>query len=304
MPRPIRVIVAGVAEPEARDLTLAAAAQAAAASGAALHLVHVADFPPVLWGDGEGAYADARAAREAELRACLERAARSAAPGVKVTAWIAHGAPGEALLDAAEDLLADLVVVGASHRGPLGQALLGTAAQRVLRGSPVPVLVVRGSPVPPRRVLLTTDLSAASAAVHEAGLDTIEAMGGGHLPEVRSLVAVLHSLMPPPLPREVLETAAEAQLGEFLELRRRRAYPADPAVRVGEPYAAISAEAAEWGADLVVLGTHGRSAVERFFLGSVAEAVLRAVPCNALVVPPAAAQAEVAAHAEAAGAAV
>jgi hypothetical protein len=46
--------------------------------------------------------------------------------------------------------------------------------------------------------------------------------------------------------------------------------------------------AREWEADLVVLGTHGRRGLPRFFLGSVAETVLRKAPCSALVIPPAA----------------
>ena len=51
--------------------------------------------------------------------------------------------------------------------------------------------------------------------------------------------------------------------------------PVEYAVRFGEPAEEILEEAREFGADLVVMATHGRSGVVRLMLGSVAEAVLR-----------------------------
>jgi len=56
-------------------------------------------------------------------------------------------------------------------------------------------------------------------------------------------------------------------------------------VREGSPGAEIRAAAAEWGADLIVLGTHGRGGIKRLLLGSTAESVLRHAPCPVLVVP-------------------
>jgi nucleotide-binding universal stress UspA family protein len=54
----------------------------------------------------------------------------------------------------------------------------------------------------------------------------------------------------------------------------------------GDPPTAIVAQAATMGADLVVMGTHGRSGFDRFVLGSVTEKVLREAPCPVLTVPP------------------
>lgn len=51
----------------------------------------------------------------------------------------------------------------------------------------------------------------------------------------------------------------------------------------GVPYQAVIDEAKEWGADLIVMGTHGRSGFERAFLGSVAERVVRLAHCPVLV---------------------
>lgn len=56
-------------------------------------------------------------------------------------------------------------------------------------------------------------------------------------------------------------------------------------VAEGDPAEEIVEFAASQGADILVLGTQGHSALERFFLGSVAEAVLRRAPCPILAVP-------------------
>jgi nucleotide-binding universal stress UspA family protein len=51
----------------------------------------------------------------------------------------------------------------------------------------------------------------------------------------------------------------------------------------GIPYKGILDRAEEWSADLIVMGTHGRSGVERALAGSVAERVIRLAPCPVLV---------------------
>jgi nucleotide-binding universal stress UspA family protein len=56
-------------------------------------------------------------------------------------------------------------------------------------------------------------------------------------------------------------------------------------LQIGKPSVEIVKAAAEWPADLIVIGSHGRRGIERAMLGSVAEAVLRHAPCPVLVVP-------------------
>ncbi len=56
------------------------------------------------------------------------------------------------------------------------------------------------------------------------------------------------------------------------------------AVATGDARSIILENAAEWNADLIVLGSHGRKGLERFFLGSVSEAVARHASCSVLIV--------------------
>lgn len=61
--------------------------------------------------------------------------------------------------------------------------------------------------------------------------------------------------------------------------------PVERMVREGSPGTEIRAAAAEWKADLIAIGTHGRGGLKRLLLGSTAEAVVRHAPCPVLVVP-------------------
>lgn len=57
-------------------------------------------------------------------------------------------------------------------------------------------------------------------------------------------------------------------------------------LREGQPADQILAAAREWDADVIVIGTHGRSGVSRLVLGSTAESVVRHAPCPVLVIKP------------------
>jgi nucleotide-binding universal stress UspA family protein len=74
------------------------------------------------------------------------------------------------------------------------------------------------------------------------------------------------------------------ELDESLEPFLGEGVPIESKVVDGEPWRAIRAEAEALPADLVVMGTHGRSGFEHLLLGSVAEKVLRSAPCPVLTV--------------------
>lgn len=86
--------------------------------------------------------------------------------------------------------------------------------------------------------------------------------------------------------------AAEQQLRRRGEERVARAeqllckagFSVRTVVKEGDPRAEILDHAAKWGADLIVLGSHGRRGLERFLMGSVAEFVSRHAGCSVEIV--------------------
>ena len=81
-----------------------------------------------------------------------------------------------------------------------------------------------------------------------------------------------------------IEEDAEASLRNVLRPEWGTPPAVEYAVRSGEPVAAVAALAAEIGADLIVLATHGRTGLIHALLGSSAERMLREAPCPVLVV--------------------
>jgi nucleotide-binding universal stress UspA family protein len=140
------------------------------------------------------------------------------------------------------------------------------------------------------RVLVPVDFSPSSRAALEYAAFVADAFG--------ATVVVLHVWEPPGyvgpdtlalLPVAAAQPGWEETRGEVLReveafLGPAGARPRRLEVRVeaGEPSDVILAAAAKGGADLVVIGTHGRTGLTRLLLGSVAEAVLRRAPCPVL----------------------
>jgi nucleotide-binding universal stress UspA family protein len=79
-----------------------------------------------------------------------------------------------------------------------------------------------------------------------------------------------------------------ADVGQLLITEAAPGVAADAALVEGTPAAGILDHARQMNADLIVMGTHGRSGVDRVLIGSVTEKVLRKATCPVLAVPPAA----------------
>ena len=200
------------------------------------------------------------------------------------------GRPYEEIVARAESVRADLIVAGRHGHRAVRNLLIGTTIERVIRHGTIPVLVVnRPDTRAYARPLLTTDLGDAAVAVARELIRLVA--------EPVRAIPVLHASLLPvaatshfahPGDRVVeLERAATTQM-DRLVTRLVREHPATwvPLVRIGDPRNVILDEIAARNIDLVAVGTHGRSGVARMFVGSVAERVIAAAPCDVLVVRP------------------
>ena len=85
---------------------------------------------------------------------------------------------------------------------------------------------------------------------------------------------------------EEAKKADAAQLEEEAEELRKLGWKVQTSVVVENPRRGLAHAAGSWGADLIVLGSHGRGAFQRLLLGSTAQAVLRQAPCSVEIVRP------------------
>jgi nucleotide-binding universal stress UspA family protein len=141
-----------------------------------------------------------------------------------------------------------------------------------------------------RRILHPTDFSRASGAAFLKAVALAK--------ESRAQLLLVHVMLPPtpfigdgyvsPKTYEDLEAAARRSAQRELAKVAARAQKAKAGVKAvlveGVPYDKIARVARSKRADLIVMGTHGRSGLSKFFLGSVAERVIARAPCPVLTV--------------------
>ncbi len=144
------------------------------------------------------------------------------------------------------------------------------------------------NPIPDiRRVLVAHDFSETSSAALDYALGLAKKLGAH--------VTVVHAYETPSYGApEVLilatdwikqfEVVARETLDKIIAGVRQRGFDAEPVLRKGTAWREINAAAAETKADLIVVGSEGRSGLGRALLGSVAEKVVRTAPCPVLVV--------------------
>lgn len=201
------------------------------------------------------------------------------------------GWPDTSLMRKAEELGADLIVVGSRGYTGLKHVLLGSVAERVVRYAPCAVLVARASPEV-GHVLAATDFSdPALPAV--AAASSIATRREAKLTVIHSLAIRSYALSNASSPfgggamvpdEGAIADAREAARGLIEESLNRLGAKGDSIVEDGLPEDDILRHASRLPADLIVLGAWGRTALNRIALGSVAETVARSAHCSVLVV--------------------
>lgn len=140
-----------------------------------------------------------------------------------------------------------------------------------------------------RDILVATDLEpdSASARALDLAIDLATGFGAAltlvHVHEFPAVAYPHAAVNFASLQASVLDAASEA-LVAFAASVRERFPQAKSVLRRGRPWEEILAAAAEYRADLIVIGTHGRRGLSRALLGSVAEKVVRLSPVPVLTV--------------------
>ncbi len=272
----------------------------AGAYAATLDLVNVLEFEP--WRDLEyqvnQLYLEDRTR---EIRAQLADTARKAsARGVRVERHERVGLPSLEVMKLAAELHSDLIVMGTHGRTGLDHVLIGSTAERVVRGAPCPVVTIRHADSGRRdkgggvettlqtlaHLLVAIDFSDCSREALEYAVRLADRFG--------SAVTLLHVVEPVGYGLDFTLTHAPTgaalraevehsmkQLGEAFERRGLKAHyeivpgvPADVVLRVAQAR----------GSDAIVVGTHGRRGWSHVRFGSVAEAIVRLAGCPVFTV--------------------
>jgi nucleotide-binding universal stress UspA family protein len=250
------------------------------------------------WAAGIGV--DVEAAEEsatAQAEAVLEKAARTlVGTSATVERAVLRGRPASCIVEDARAFMADVIVLGSRGHGTIASMVLGSVAGEVVDHAPCPVLVARVPHI--TRVILAHDGSDFASAAERTlvewplfGHATIEVVSVSRPPGPWLVPA--WAILPEPSIEDHVEAARaelehHRQVSEGVARRMRGAgLRATAVVEVGDPATAIMDVAEAHQADLIAVGTHGRSGLERLFLGSVARNVMQHAHVSVLVVRPA-----------------
>jgi nucleotide-binding universal stress UspA family protein len=213
--------------------------------------------------------------------------------GLKADHAVLRGRPADALLSWIDRHRPDLVIVGTRGDSELTQALVGSVSAELVDRSPVPVLVAR-RPILERVVVAVDGSDIASEAVAAVRrwpflvTTTIRTLSVAPAPVMWWPDELIAGSTARPV--EDRDAAADALLehdaiaAEAAATLRAAGFVSNSEVRSGSPAQEIVAFAREWEADLVILGSRGRTGVARLLLGSVARNVLHHASSSVLVV--------------------
>ena len=269
----------------------------AVAFDAAVHVLSVVDTPALegLSSIGKPDLDEQQAAMEAEAQAAVDvvtTMVEERDSTIDITTRTEQGTPYRAIGSYVDEAGIDAIAMGTTGRSGLERVVLGSVTENVLRTVDVPVLAVPpGAEATPvvdeaiENVLLPTDGSEGTARAVDWGVEF-----------AATFDAMCHTLYSADTgrftggaePGELL-TALQDAGQEALDTVRERATDARVSVTGtvanGPPVRVIMDYAAENRIDLIVIGTHGRSGIERRLLGSVTENVLRNAELPVFCVP-------------------
>lgn len=267
---------------------------------AAIHLVHVhpADEAASMPGAAHLLLQSAEAIeRLNEELAGIHR--KRVEPFCPENCHIRGGRPYQEIIGLARQIAADLIVLSTRGHSGLKHLLLGSTAERVVRGAPCPVLVARKrkrrSKASPqafaiRTILVPTDFSLCALAGTEYAAFLAKTLG--------ATLRLFHAIYPYTnyvfVDRagvrlsglvEAVEETAKQEMDALKQMDFLRGLPVQTKTLPGHAVDEICAAASEPDVDLVVTSTHGRTGFKHAVIGSIAEHVVRYAGCPVLVVP-------------------
>jgi nucleotide-binding universal stress UspA family protein len=242
----------------------------------------------------------AAATPEDQARAALELVAKGVRQsGHAVRIEVAVGDPTARIVDTAADMNATMIVMTSHGRGALGRLIFGSVADGVSRTADVPVMIVRAGKVEPgpvgiTRLLVPLDgspraeesLPVATAISRRLGTPLVLVQVINPAALLTPASGIGGQIVPPDVYDETagqMERDAHDYLDGVARRLRQEGLPVVTQVLTGSATGAIM-NATALG-DVIVLTSHGRSGVERWLLGSVAEQLVREAPAPVILVP-------------------
>ncbi len=218
--------------------------------------------------------------------------ARAKKEGVDCTGIVHQGEDSyKYIVDEAAKNKISMIVMGRRGRTGLKRLMMGSVTSRVIGHAPCNVLVVpRAAKVEFKNILVATDGSKYSAAAASEAIGLAKRNGS----KLTVISVVPSELMTPTdidfsVPQRELIAEKEMHEAEknakaVKDAAQKEGVTVQAFVMSGKPSDAIIETAREKDVDLIVLGSHGKTGIEKLLMGSVVERVIVLAACAVLVV--------------------
>ena len=222
-------------------------------------------------------------------------------PDVTIRTKLVSGDVAGVIVDTAVDEEVDLIVMTTHGYSGFTRWMLGSVTERILRGSPCPVLVIRHGEAL-SNVVITLDGSQLAEAALEPGLEiarlfdsvptsswslTLLRVDQGE--KLSSVDLALLEMAGSGLGKEVAQVEGDQVKNYLQSIARKYETPEQKieiAIATGSPAQGILEFAEPRSVDLIVMATHGHTGLRRWVYGSVTEKVMRNADCAMLIVRP------------------
>lgn len=211
---------------------------------------------------------------EIRVRKHLEEIkARASAEGVDCEVLVHYSdKPHVPIVEEAKEKKVDMIITGRRGTKGFAKLLLGEVAAKVIGYAPCDVMVVpRAARIEYKNILVATDGSTHARAAVAKALDIAKRCGGG----VIAVSAMRNN--------SELEEAA-ANIKEAAEMAQKEGVPIETMTPTGRSFNVIVETAGGRGVDLIVMGTYGKTGLNKILMGSSTERVIGLAGCGVLVV--------------------
>ncbi|MCI4625532.1 MAG: universal stress protein [Candidatus Magnetoovum sp. WYHC-5] len=179
----------------------------------------------------------------------------------------------EAIVEEAKKRRTDIIIMGRRGRTGLSRLVIGSQTAKTIAYAPCKILVVpKDTEIKGEAILLATDGSKYSEYAEMEAVNM-----ANRCPFVKQFVAMSVAST------QEKKSEAEKNLLRVKANAEKRGVKLETLTLIGEPYKVIVNASLESGADIVIMGTHGRTGIQRLIMGSVAERVVALSKCSVLV---------------------
>ena len=240
-----------------------------------------------------------------KLRRLDKSVADLRAEGIVVHDMVREGDPDKQILAVAQEIQADVIVMGSHSRRTLWDVVMGSIAQRVAQKASCPVIIVshrppHPGPETPKHYLLATDFSPHAQLAERLAIALAKTRGEDKRLWVLTVIEPGEDIPMPPgfvvdadeaivltLENELraeVEARVNARLDEIVADAQVQGVTAEKLVHHGHPDKEILKAAIDIDADMIVMGSHSRQSLRDKLMGNTPAAVTKRAPCPVLVV--------------------